>query len=66
MIKNSKTIIFTEATILPICKDFYNEKMHFVGMNSFGKSGPGDELFEYFKITKERIIEIVSKNTEDN
>ncbi len=65
LIKNSKTIIFTEATILPICKDFYNEKMHFVGMNSFGKSGPGDELFEYFRITKERIIEIVSKNTDD-
>ena len=35
LIKNSKTIIFTEATILPICKEFYNEKMHFVGMNSF-------------------------------
>ena len=31
----------------------------FVGMSSFGASGPGDELFAHFGITAEAVVQAV-------
>jgi len=34
----------------------------FVGMDSFGASGPADELFKFFNITVDEIVEKVKES----
>ena len=34
---------------------------NFVGMSSFGESGPYKELFEHFNITDQNLIEKITK-----
>jgi transketolase len=36
------------------------EKGHFVGMHSFGASGPAEQLYEYFGITPNGVVEAVT------
>jgi transketolase len=37
------------------------KKSAFIGMNSFGASGPANELYEHFKITPDAVIKKVKK-----
>ncbi len=53
--KKSKNI-FIEAGIRLSWDRFMNEKDIFIGMSSFGASGPAKDLYKNFNITKDRII----------
>ena len=45
-----------------LCSERGNEKKSaFIGINSFGASGPADELYKHFGITKENIINKIKK-----
>ena len=39
----------------------YISPENFIGMSSFGASGPSEELYDYFKITKAELVK-KSKN----
>ena len=39
----------------------YVQSENFVGMKTFGASGPYKELYEYFDITKENLIKLIKK-----
>ena len=40
----------------------YIDSDNFIGMSSFGASGPYKDLYKYFKITSENLIEKILKN----
>ncbi len=40
----------------------YLKSENFIGMSTFGESGPYKELYNYFEITDEKLIEIITKN----
>ncbi len=40
----------------------YIKSKNFLGMKSFGASGPYQELYEFFGITKKNLIEMIKKN----
>ena len=42
--------------------DKYINRKNFIGMNSFGASGPYKEVYKYFDITSENIIEKIKQN----
>ena len=39
----------------------YLDLNNFIGMSTFGESGPYKELYEYFNITDENLIEKINK-----
>ncbi len=60
-ILGNKPIFGVEAGIINGWEKYIDSK-NFVGMSTFGESGPYKELYEYFKITDENIIEIITKS----
>ena len=57
VIGNSPVKIAVEAAIRQGWDRFVDSDGVFIGMNSFGASGPGGELYEHFGITTEAIVE---------
>ncbi len=55
----NKTNIFIEAGTSQSWDKWMNKGDIFIGMNSFGASGPANDLYEHFGITKDRIVEEV-------
>jgi transketolase len=53
--------IAVEAAVRQGWDRYIGEDGGFVGMSSFGASGPEDELFAHFGITPERVAAEVSK-----
>ncbi len=59
-ILGSKVIFGIEAGVINGWEK-YLDFSNFVGMDSFGESGPYKELYNHFKITDENLIEIITK-----
>ena len=59
-ILGSKVIFGIEAGVINGWEK-YLDISNFVGMDSFGESGPYKELYNHFKITDENLIEIITK-----
>ena len=57
----NKPIFGIEAGVINGWEKYINKK-NFVGMSSFGESGPYKELFEHFNITDQNLIEKIIKN----
>ncbi len=66
IIKNAKQNIVIEAGISQGWEKILGDDGLFVGMSSFGASGPYKELYQYFGLTKDRIINIIMNNREIN
>ena len=66
IIKNAKQNIVIEAGISQGWEKILGDDGLFVGMSSFGASGPYKELYQYFGLTKDRIIDIIMNNREIN
>ena len=60
-ILGNKPIFGIEAGVINGWEKYLNSK-NFIGMSSFGESGPYKELYNYFKITDENLIETITKN----
>ncbi len=60
-ILGNKPIFGIEAGVINGWEKYLDEK-NFVGMSTFGESGPYKELYRHFKITDENLIEIVTNN----
>ena len=56
----NKPIFGIEAGVINGWEKYINKK-NFVGMTSFGESGPYKELFEHFNITDQNLIEKITK-----
>ncbi len=59
-ILGNKPIFGIEAGVINGWEKYINKK-NFVGMSSFGESGPYKELFEHFNITDQNLIEKITK-----
>ena len=59
-ILGNKTIFGVEAGVINGWEKYIDSK-NFVGMSTFGESGPYKELYEYFGITDQNLIEIITK-----
>ncbi len=57
----NKPIFGIEAGVINGWEKYINRK-NFVGLSTFGESGPYKELYNYFKLTDENLIEIITKN----
>jgi transketolase len=55
-----KARVAVEAGIGLSWAKLLGEKGHFVGMHSFGASGPAEQLYEYFGITPKGVVEAVT------
>ena len=66
IIKNAKQNIVIEAGISQGWEKILGDDGLFVGMSSFGASGPYKELYQYFGLTKDHIIDIIMNNREIN
>ena len=60
-ILGNKPIFGIEAGVVNGWEKYINSD-NFIGMSSFGASGPYKELYKYFKITSENLIEKILKN----
>ncbi len=61
LILGNKPIFGIEAGVINGWEK-YVENMNFVGMSTFGESGPYKELYEHFSITDQNLIEKIKKN----
>jgi len=61
LIGKPKARVAVEAGIGLSWQKLLGEKGHFVGMHSFGASGPAEKLYEYFGITPEGVVEAVTR-----
>ena len=59
-ILGNKAIFGVEAGVINGWEKYIDSK-NFVGMSTFGESGPYKELYEYFGITDQNLIEIITK-----
>ena len=59
-ILGNKTIFGIEAGIINGWEKYLDTK-NFIGMSTFGESGPYKELYNHFKITDENLIEKITK-----
>ena len=59
-ILGEKPIFGIEAAIINGWEK-YLESKNFVGMSTFGESGPCNDLYNHFKITDKNLIEIITK-----
>jgi transketolase len=60
LIGSPKARVAVEAGIGLSWQKLLGEKGHFVGMHSFGASGPAEQLYEYFGITPNGVVEAVT------
>ena len=60
LIGSPKARVAVEAGIGLSWQRLLGEKGHFVGMHSFGASGPAEQLYEYFGITPNGVVEAVT------
>jgi transketolase len=60
VIGTPKARVAVEAGIGLSWAKLLGEKGHFVGMHSYGASGPAEQLYEYFGITPNGIVEAVT------
>ncbi len=60
LIGNAKARVAIEAGIEMGWSKLLGDKGRFVGMNSFGASGPIDDLYKHFGITAEAVVEAVT------
>ncbi len=56
-----KPIFGIEAGVINGWEKYINFK-NFIGMKTFGESGPYKELYSHFKITDQNLFEIITKN----
>ena len=56
-ILGEKPRIGIEASVYFGWGKWLREKDAFIGMSSFGASGPAEELYDYFKINKVELVE---------
>jgi len=61
LIIGNKPTFAIEAGVINGWEKFVDTKK-FIGMSSFGESGPYQELYEHFKITDQNLIELITKN----
>jgi len=61
VIGKPKARVAVEAGIGLSWQKLLGEKGHFVGMHSFGASGPAEKLYEYFGITPQGVVEAVTR-----
>ena len=55
-----KARVAVEAGIGLSWNKLLGDKGHFVGMHSFGASAPAEQLYEYFGITPQGVVEAVT------
>jgi len=60
MILGNKPLFAIEAGIINGWEK-YVPHANFIGMKTFGSSGPYKELYEYFGITKKKLIELIKR-----
>ncbi len=60
-ILGDKPLFGIEAGIISGWEKYVDTK-NFVGMSTFGESGPYKELYDYFNITDENLIELIEKH----
>ena len=65
IIGNSPVKVAVEAAIKQGWERFIGSDGIFVGMNSFGASAPGGQLFEHFGITADAVVEAASAQLEN-
>ena len=53
--------IFIEAGTMQSWAQYMNSEDVFIGLKSFGLSGPAKDVYEYFQITVDRVIKEVTK-----
>ena len=58
---NNKKNIFIEAGTIQSWAQYMNSEDVFIGLKSFGLSGPAKDVYEHFQITIDRIIKEVTK-----
>ena len=51
--------VAVEAAVAQGWEKYLGENGGFVGMTGFGASAPGDQLYQYFGITPEVVVETV-------
>ena len=56
----NKPVFGIEAGVINGWEKYINAK-NFIGMSTFGESGPYKELYDHFKITDENLIEKIIK-----
>ncbi len=61
IIFNDKKNIFIEAGTMQSWAQYMNSDDVFIGLNSFGLSGPGKDVYEHFQITVDRVLREVTK-----
>jgi len=66
IIKKAKQNIVIEAGISQGWEKILGDDGLFVGMSSFGASGPYKELYQHFGLTKDHIINMIIENKEIN
>jgi len=57
----NKPVFGIEAGIINGWEKYLHAK-HFIGMSTFGESGPYKKLYEHFEITDQNLIELIKKN----
>jgi len=60
-IMNRTVNIFIEAGTKQSWSQFMKKEDKFIGLESFGMSGPGKDVFEYFQITVDRVVKEAEK-----
>ena len=60
-ILGNKPIFAIEAGIINGWEKYIHSS-HFIGMKTFGASGPYKELYKHFEITKDNMINLIKKN----
>ena len=58
---NNTKNIFIEAGTIQSWAQYMNSEDVFIGLKSFGLSGPAKDVYEYFQITVDRVIKEVTK-----
>ena len=65
IVGNSPVKIAIEAAIKQGWERFIGSDGIYVGMNSFGASAPGGQLFEHFGITADAVVEAATAQLEN-
>ena len=60
-IKGNKPIFGIEAGVINGWEKYVKAK-NFIGMKTFGESGPYKELYKHFRITDQNLIELITKS----
>ena len=58
---NGTKNIFIEAGTMQSWAQYMNSEDVFIGLKSFGLSGPGKDVYDHFQITVDRVIKEVTK-----